>query len=290
MSRGSDVARVRWSRGTTEAPRAPAGIPDWSDARDHADGGRTDSAGDRDQHILRLQRRHCSQRLAKRRRSRSCRDTRRPCWVLAPPLASQPIGEKNGPARSAPVTTDGRDPRTDPYCAHGGRVLRGGREPGLGAGPLQVRRGTWQVPIEPPARFRSRPACEACIGGHPGDRERQHGGSEIGNGKLTRSGVLHAHGKSQRDDQEVANPAGPRAAGQRDGDQRDSGQGGPGGLSGQCGYVARLHPVGGEAGSLPNLDAMYWFAAIDRARGPSIVQVPDFGGRFCVYQVCRCST
>ena len=40
----------------------------------------------------------------------------------------------------------------------------------------------------------------------------------------------------------------------------------------------------------PNLDAMYWFAAIDRARGPSIVQVPDFGGRFCVYQVCRCST
>ena len=29
---------------------------------------------------------------------------------------------------------------------------------------------------------------------------------------------------------------------------------------------------------------------IDGARGPSIVQVPDFGGRFRVYQVCRRST
>lgn len=38
-----------------------------------------------------------------------------------------------------------------------------------------------------------------------------------------------------------------------------------------------------------NLGAMYGFGVIDGAR-PSTVRVPDFGGRFCVYQVCRCST
>jgi hypothetical protein len=35
----------------------------------------------------------------------------------------------------------------------------------------------------------------------------------------------------------------------------------------------------------PNQDVVYGFGAIDARRGPSVVQVPDFGGRFWVYQV-----
>jgi hypothetical protein len=35
----------------------------------------------------------------------------------------------------------------------------------------------------------------------------------------------------------------------------------------------------------PNQDVVYGFGIIDAARGPSVVQVPDFGGRFWVYQV-----
>ena len=34
----------------------------------------------------------------------------------------------------------------------------------------------------------------------------------------------------------------------------------------------------------PNQDVVYGFGIIDAARGPSVVQVPDFGGRFWVYQ------
>ena len=35
----------------------------------------------------------------------------------------------------------------------------------------------------------------------------------------------------------------------------------------------------------PNQDVVYGFGVIDARRGPSVVQVPDFGGRFWVYQV-----
>jgi hypothetical protein len=35
----------------------------------------------------------------------------------------------------------------------------------------------------------------------------------------------------------------------------------------------------------PNQDVVYGFGVIDATRGPSVVQVPDFGGRFWVYQV-----
>jgi len=35
----------------------------------------------------------------------------------------------------------------------------------------------------------------------------------------------------------------------------------------------------------PNQDVAYGFGIIDARRGPSVVQVPDFGGRFWVYQV-----
>jgi hypothetical protein len=35
----------------------------------------------------------------------------------------------------------------------------------------------------------------------------------------------------------------------------------------------------------PNQDVVYGFGLIDGRRGPSVVQVPDFGGRFWVYQV-----
>jgi hypothetical protein len=35
----------------------------------------------------------------------------------------------------------------------------------------------------------------------------------------------------------------------------------------------------------PNQDVVYGFGLIDGQRGPSVVQVPDFGGRFWVYQV-----
>ena len=35
----------------------------------------------------------------------------------------------------------------------------------------------------------------------------------------------------------------------------------------------------------PNQDVVYGFGAIDARRGPSVAQVPDFGGRFWVYQV-----
>jgi hypothetical protein len=35
----------------------------------------------------------------------------------------------------------------------------------------------------------------------------------------------------------------------------------------------------------PNQDVVYGFGVIDGQRGPSVVQVPDFGGRFWVYQV-----
>jgi len=35
----------------------------------------------------------------------------------------------------------------------------------------------------------------------------------------------------------------------------------------------------------PNQDVVYGFGVIDAQRGPSVVQVPDFGGRFWVYQV-----
>ena len=34
----------------------------------------------------------------------------------------------------------------------------------------------------------------------------------------------------------------------------------------------------------PNQDVVYGFGIIDAQRGPSVVQVPDFGGRFWVYQ------
>ncbi|OIV39004.1 hypothetical protein BIV57_02545 [Mangrovactinospora gilvigrisea] len=35
----------------------------------------------------------------------------------------------------------------------------------------------------------------------------------------------------------------------------------------------------------PNQDVVYGFGALDASRGPSVVQVPDFGDRFWVYQV-----
>ncbi|WTW93437.1 DUF1214 domain-containing protein [Streptomycetaceae bacterium NBC_01309] len=35
----------------------------------------------------------------------------------------------------------------------------------------------------------------------------------------------------------------------------------------------------------PNQDVVYGFGVLDAQRGPSVVQVPDFGGRFWVYQV-----
>ncbi|GAA4974263.1 DUF1254 domain-containing protein [Yinghuangia aomiensis] len=35
----------------------------------------------------------------------------------------------------------------------------------------------------------------------------------------------------------------------------------------------------------PNQDVVYGFGILDARRGPSVVQVPDFGGRFWVYQV-----
>src|SRR5499425_3952823 len=35
----------------------------------------------------------------------------------------------------------------------------------------------------------------------------------------------------------------------------------------------------------PNQDVVYGFGIIDARRGPSVVQVPDFGDRFWVYQV-----
>jgi hypothetical protein len=35
----------------------------------------------------------------------------------------------------------------------------------------------------------------------------------------------------------------------------------------------------------PNQDVVYGFGVLDARRGPSVVQVPDFGGRFWVYQV-----
>ena len=34
----------------------------------------------------------------------------------------------------------------------------------------------------------------------------------------------------------------------------------------------------------PNQDVVYGLGVIDGHRGPSVVQVPDFGGRFWVYQ------
>lgn len=35
----------------------------------------------------------------------------------------------------------------------------------------------------------------------------------------------------------------------------------------------------------PNQDVVYGFGILDARRGPSVIQVPDFGGRFWVYQV-----
>jgi hypothetical protein len=54
------------------------------------------------------------------------------------------------------------------------------------------------------------------------------------------------------------------------------------------GSVGMLHDYitpGERLVACPNQDVVYGFGVIDAQRGPSVVQVPDFGGRFWVYQV-----
>lgn len=42
-----------------------------------------------------------------------------------------------------------------------------------------------------------------------------------------------------------------------------------------------------RAVACPNQDVVYGLATLDLTKGPVVVQVPDFGDRFWVYQVCN---